>query len=314
MMRAMMRPCPARSRGMTLPEMLVALAIGLAVLLGAGHLLVLANSAYAAQMELAAMDDGGRYALELVARALRQAAATDPDSLLAAGADAAPARIAGLDARSVGRTTPGIEEPSADAVGGSDVLAVRFPGSGPVPDGDGSSVDCAGFTVAGGEEGWSIFHVARNSQGEAELRCKYRGNANWSADAIVAGVDGFQVLYGIDTDEPRDGAPNRYVNADAVRALDAALGTADEQELRRRTWWKRLVSVRIGLLLHGARATRTRPGDADYALLGPAYGESAEAGAADAGSVLREAAMTPDMRLRERRLFTMTVALPAVAP
>ena len=307
----MMPPRPARARGMTLPEMLVALAIGLAVLLGAGQLLVLANGAYAAQMEAAAIDDGGRYALELVARALRQAAATDPDTLLAAGADSAAARIAGLDARSVGRTTPGIDDPSADAVGGSDVLAVRFPGSGLAPDGDGSSVDCAGFTVADGEEGWSIFYVARNGQGEPELRCKYRGNANWSADAIVSGVDGFQVLYGIDTDEPRDGAPNRYVNADAVRALDAALGSADEQELHRRTWWKRVVSVRIGLLLHGARTTRNRPGSADYALLGPAYGE---AGAADEGSVLRESAMTPDLRLRERRLFTTTVALPAAMP
>jgi type IV pilus assembly protein PilW len=307
----MMPSLPARSRGMTLPEMLVALAAGLAVLLGAGQLLVLANSAYAVQMEAAAIDDGGRFALELVARALRQAAAADPDSLPAPGADGAPARIAGLDAHSVGRTTPGIDDPSADAVNGSDVLAVRFRGSGAAPGGDGSSVDCAGFTVAAGEEGWSIFYVARNAQGEPELRCKYRGNANWSADAVVAGVDGFQLLYGIDSDAPRDGAPNRYVNADAVRALDQALGASDAQDLHRRTWWKRVVSVRIGLLLHGAKATRTRPGNAEYALLGPAY---AEAGAADAGSMLREAAMTPALRLRERRLFTMTVAVPAAAP
>ena len=305
-----------RERGMTLVEVLVALAVGLGVVLGAGRLLVHANSAYAAQMEAAAIEDGGRYALELVARALRQAAAVDPEALSgalpgASGGTVGPARLAGLDAGTVGRATPGIDDPSPAAVNGSDVLAVRFPGFGPAPDGDGSSVSCAGFTVAQGEEGWSIFHVARNSEGEAELRCKYRGAANWSADAIVTGVDSFQLLYGLDTDDPRDGAPNRYVNADAIRVLDDALGAADETDLRRRTWWKRVVSVRMALLLHGARPTRSKPGGAVYTMFGPAY---AGAGATDAGVTLSEATMPAGLRLRERRLFTMTVALPAAMP
>ncbi len=311
-MRRMRLPA-RRAGGMTLVEMLVALAVGLGVLLGAGRLLAHANATYAAQVEAAAVDDGGRYALELVGRALRQAASVDPEALLGAAApDTLPARLAGLDASSVGRTTPGIDAPLPDAANGSDVLAVRFPGAGPAPDGDGSTVSCAGFTVAQGEEGWSVFHVARNADGEAELRCKYRGAANWSADAVVAGVDGFQLLYGIDTDEPRDGVPNRYVNADAIRALDAALGAADTHDLNRRTWWKRVASVRVALLLHGARATRAQPGSADFDLFGPAH--AAEAGSDDAGTVLHEAAMTRELRRRERRLFTMTVALPAALP
>jgi type IV pilus assembly protein PilW len=302
----------ARARGMTLVEMLVALAVGLGVLLGAGRLLAAANAAYAAQREAAAVDDGGRYALELVGRALRQAATVDPDDLFGAAApDAQPARLAGFDAGSVGRTTPGIATPLPDAANGSDVLAVRFPGAGPAPDGDGSTVSCAGFTVARGEEGWSIFHVARNADGEAELRCKYRGASNWSADAVVAGVDGFQLLYGIDTDEPRDGVPNRYVNADAIRALDAALGATDALDLNRRTWWKRVASVRVALLLHGARPTREEAGGIDYPLFGAAHAASAPD---DVGTLLRESAMSASLRKRERRLFTMTVAMPARLP
>lgn len=301
-----------RERGMTLAETLVALAVGLGVVLGAGRLLVHANAAYAAQVEAAAVDDGGRYALELIGRALRQAASIDPDALLSAAPDVRPARLAGLDAASVARTSPGIDDPLPDAANGSDVLAVRFPGAGPAPDGDGSVVSCAGFTVAAGEEGWSIFHVARNAQGEPELRCKYRGAANWSADAVVAGVDGFQLLYGIDTDEPRDGAPNRYLNADGLRALDAALGAADQQELNRRTWWKRVVCVRVALLLHGATVTRAEPGAIDYFLFGAAHAAADDG--ADAGTVLRESQMAPALRRRERRLFTMTVALPAAQP
>jgi type IV pilus assembly protein PilW len=291
-----------RQRGMTLAEMMVALAIGLGIVLAAGRLLVLANGAYAAQVESSAVDDGGRFAVDLIGRAVRQAGAVDVDTVAGAAADVAPARLAGLDARTLSRTAPGIEDPLPAAVNGSDVLAVRFPGA------DGS-VDCAGFPAAAGEEGWSIFYVARNGEGETELRCKYRGAAHWSADALVAGVDGFQVLYGVDTDDPPDGVANRYLNATAVDALDATLAGLGEAEFNRRTHWKRVVGVRVGLLLHGSRPTRAAPGSMRYDLLGPAYADAA--GADDPGSSLDEARMTSDLRRRERRLFTFTVALPA---
>lgn len=308
------RPHPRpRQAGLTLPEMMVAIAIGLAVMLAAARLLELANGAYAAQVESAALDDAGRYALELLGRAVRQAAYADPMQLdLSAPVDVLPARLAGLDARSLGSATAGIGVPLAAVANGSDVLAVRFPGAGAGAGagGDGSVLDCAGFGVAAGEEGWSIFYVAKNADGEAELRCKYRGAANWSADAVVTGVDSFQVLYGLDTDTPRDGAANRYVNADAIRALDTALGAGlPPQEFRRRTWWKRVVSVRIALLLHGARPTRRERADEAFQLFGASYA-SGEA-ERDEGTVLREDALPDGVRRRQRRLFSATVALPA---
>jgi len=301
-----------RQPGLTLVELMVALAVGLGVLLAGGRLLVLANGAYAAQVESAGIEDGGRFAVDLIGRAVRQAGAADVATVAGAAADAAPARLAGLDAHSLSRTTPGIVDPLPAAVNGSDVLAVRFSGAGTAPFGDGSAVDCAGFPVAADEEGWSIFYVARNSEGEAELRCKYRGAAHWSADALVGGVDGFQVLYGVDTDEPPDGVANRYLNAAAVDTLDAGLaGLAGlgEAEFNRRTHWKRIVGVRVGLLLHGGRPTRARPGSMRYDLLGSGYADAA--GAGDPGSSLDETRMTPDLRRRERRLFMFTVALPA---
>jgi len=230
---------------------------------------------------------------------------------LSAPVDVLPARLAGLDARSLGSTTTGIATPLAAVANGSDVLAVRFPGAGGGTSGDGSVLDCAGFGVASFEEGWSIFYVAKNGDGEPELRCKYRGTGNWSADAVVTGVDSFQVLYGIDTDTPRDGAANRYVNADAIRALDAAFAGLPAQELNRRTWWKRVVSVRIGLLLHGTRPTRHGPANAEFQLFGPLH--AANGGASDTGTVVREDALPDSVRRRERRMFSMTVALPAGA-
>ena len=290
-----------RQRGMTLAELMVALTIGLGIVLMAGRLLVLANGAYAAQAESAGVEDGGRFAIDLIGRAVRQASAIDADKVADPAADSAPARIAGLDARTLSRATAGIDDPLPAAVNGSDVLAVRFPG-------DDSAVDCAGFPVAADEEGWSIFYVARNREGEAELRCKYRGAAHWSADAVVSGVDGFQVLYGVDTDDPPDGTPNRYVNATGIDALDAGFAGLPPAEFNRRTYWKRVVGVRIGLLLHGNRPTRT-PGGARYDLLGTGYATAA--GGDDPGSSLDEARMTPDLRRRERRLFTFTAAVPA---
>jgi type IV pilus assembly protein PilW len=283
-----------RVDGLTLVELMVALAIGLGVALMAAQTLLAAQVAYGTLAEQAALDDGGRFALELVGRAVRQAAPFDPR------ADAAAAALSGLDARSLSHSAAALAGQTG-AVNGSDVLAVRFAGSA-----DGSALGCAGFAVAAGDQGWSIFYVAKSSQGDAELRCKYRApSGNWSSDALVGGVDGFQVLYGLDTDTPADGTPNRYLNADAIARLDAAPPPEGG------SWWRRVVSVRVGLLLHGARPV-ARGGAQRYHLLGPAY--AALAGDADPGSSLDEAALPADLRRRERRLFATTVALPARPP
>lgn len=300
----------ARQNGMTLAELLVALAVGLGVLLAGAVLMVSANQAYVAHEDAAGIDDGGRYALALIGRAVRQGAFVDWERLGAAGLDKnAPAPLAGLDSRSLVKTSVGIDDPVTGAVNGSDVLAVRYGGAGAAPDGDGSVVDCAGFTVHEAKEGWSIFYVARNGDGLAELRCKYKGAANWSADAVVAGVDGFQVLYGFDSDSPPDGIPNRYVNASTLSALDAALAPGERNE---KTAWKRVASVQVALLLHGEKASSAPVQPAGYALFGPAYG--AAQGGADAGVQLMRAELDGPRPAPARRLFTAVFAVGAPQP
>ncbi|MCD2519210.1 PilW family protein [Massilia sp. G4R7] len=314
-------------RGMTMAELLVAMSIGLVVLLAAGSLFVWANRAFAAQLETAAMDDAGRYALEVVARAVRQSAAADWERASGGPDPAAPAALSGLDAHSVPRTGFAIDNASPLAINGSDVLAIRFPGSGAPPAGDGGSLDCAGFGVHGDEEGWSIFYVARNAQDEAELRCKYRGASNWSSDAVVGAVDSFQLLYGVDLDG--DGAPERYLNASSLAELDAGLALAGataaqrEADLRRRTHWKKIASVRVALLLHGPVSKLDSTRQVVHALFGPDYG--AAHGQADAGTWLPEAELArlgdPGRPARDggngepryRKVFATTVAVPARA-
>jgi type IV pilus assembly protein PilW len=303
-----------RQRGITLAELLVSMTLGLAVLLAAGGLLVASSRAYVAQAEGAAQDDGGRFALELLGRSLRQASYVDWEQIApTVGIDTeAPARLSGLDGKSISKTANGIDDPLPGAVNGSDVLAVRFIGAGKAPDGDGSVTSCAGFPVHANEEGWSIFYVARNAQGEAELRCKYRGTGSWGADAVVAGVDGFQVLYGVDLDATPDGIANRYLNASALAALDAALvltaATPAERarELRRRTWWKRIVSVKVGLLLHGTQAGQDAL-PAQYDLFGSAYGDAQ--GDVDSGTRLRLADLDGRAGARAHSLYSATFTL-----
>lgn len=302
-------------RGVTYAELTVALTLGLLVALMAGALLVSANAAYVSQLDAANVDDGGRYALDIVARAVRQAAFVNWDrGDEDIGADAAaPAAVSGLDDRTLGKASDGIAEPLAGAVNGSDVLALRFVGSGPAPDGDGSVISCAGFPVHAFEDGWSIFYVAHNARGEAELRCKYRGKTNWGADAIVAGVDTFQVLYGIDTDVPPDGVANQYLSAAMVDRLDRGLvlegadPAARERDFQRRTHWKRVTSIKVALIVHGARRVDGKREPAVFDLFGPAYGDAF--GAADKGTRLREADLPDDLRLRERKLFGTTTLL-----
>ncbi|WP_166887618.1 PilW family protein [Massilia sp. CCM 8734] len=310
-----MRARPAlrwlRQAGLGLVELMVALVLGLLVTLAAAALLVSAQSGYAAQNALAQTDDAGRFALEAIERAARQSAWVDLEREGAPPSSAATAaRIGGLDNHVLAGGGPGIAAARPGGVNGSDVLALRFDGAGAGPDGDGSVLSCAGFAVGAANEGWSIFYVAPDAAGDAELRCKYRGQKGWRSEALVGGVDTFQVLYGLDTDEPGDGLPDRYLAAAAVNALDASLildgatPAERERDLRRKTHWKRVASVRVALLLHGAPGGAGGREPLAYELFGPGY-----SGADDPGTRIDEARLPPAQRWRERRIFATTIVM-----
>lgn len=304
-----------RQRGLSVTELLVAVTVGLLVLLFAAGLLVSASQGQAAQAEAAELEEAGRFAIETISRAVRQVAFVNWErGESGVGIDpSAPASIGGLDNHLVTKASDGFAEPLEGAVNGSDILALGFGGAGEGVHGDGSITSCAGFGVGEGADGWSIFFVARAASGEAELRCKYRGQASWGADAIVSGVDTFQVLYGLDTDTPPDGTANLFVSARVLRALDDALVLdsagqgARERELRRKTHWKRVASIRVGLVLHGRTQTRRDEAPAVYDVFGQAYADTQ--GRDDPGTQVNELAMAPALRGRERRVFATTIAL-----
>jgi type IV pilus assembly protein PilW len=304
--------------GWSVVEFMIAVALGLLITLLASGLFLASGSNYRNHSENMWLSDGGRYALQSMAQAIRQSATINWES------DGAPfelnpetpAAIDGRDASSISRASDGISAPLPPVANGSDVLALRFSGSGGGANGDGSSLNCAGFGVAAPADadarGWSIFYVAADAGGEPELRCKYRGGEGWGADAVVRGVDSFQVLYGVDTDTPMDGVPNTYLNASAVRALDDALALegATPAELardrHRKTHWKRVCSVKLALLLHGDSNSRADTVQTRFDLFGPAY---SDAHGEDQGVLVLEGQFPQAQRYRARRVFSMTVAL-----
>ncbi len=307
--------------GLTLVELMVSIALGLLVAMAASALLLSTKAGYVAQDEDAQIQDTGRYALELVARAVRQAAFENWDAREAPIITSAEisANIAGMDAASLKSTTAGLDSPLSTAVNGSDVLAVRFYGSGAGAAGDGTMVNCAGFGVpaptssdmADAGRGWSIFYVAVSASGEPQLYCKYLGNSDWSAQAVAHGVESFQVLYGVDADE--DGLADRLMTATEIKALDDALllegGSPAEMEIdrNRKTYWKRVVVIKVALLLRGTQRARADHLDGEYDLFGKDYTDAN--GTNDIGVHIKEKVLPENGRNRVRKIFTTTIQL-----
>lgn len=311
---------PRAQQGLTLIELMIAMALGLFVVLAATGLLLSSKAGYTVQDQIAHIQETGRYAMEIIARATRQAGHENWDGAVFSSlpsAELSPT-IIGLDAVTLKKTTAGVEHADVKgAVNGSDVLALRFFGDETAST-DGTILNCAGLAVAAptgtdadAERGWSIFFVGKDAGGEPELRCKYRTKSGWNADAIARGVESFQVLYGIDVDA--DGLPDRYASANAVDALDAQLSLDGENavvraaELNRKTHWKKIRAIRIAMLIRGTQSARDDAHGLRYDLFGALYANAHATN--DKGVRIEEGDLSAATRNRIRKLFEQTIQL-----
>lgn len=307
--------------GVTLIELMISMAVGMFVVLTATAVLVSVKSSYLEQDDEAQMQETGRYALDVIGRSVRQASHGSWGMSQGANHDvsAMGADVFGLDARSLKSRTSDIEAAVTKSVNGSDVLAIRFFGSGAEEAGDGTALNCAGFAAAApspidiseDKRAWSIFYVATDATGEPELYCKYRGDNSWTSHAIARGVESFQVLYGLDTD--MDGLPNRLLNASAIHTLDDALELNGVNAIERaadrnkKTHWKKVVVVKVAMLIRGAHDVRGRGPGMTYALFGDMYAN--EYGAGDLGVRIKASDLPGAVRGRTRRIFSTTIRL-----
>lgn len=294
-------PFRRRQSGMSLIELMIAMALGMGVALASLALLQAAAASYVAVNDNALVQDTGRYALDILAHAIRQANYIPYDSPAFMASPAfdltqlSPG-VEGIDNSRLSSHTAGLLAPRANTDNhGSDVLALRYFGSG--DEADGSILNCAGFAVAApvspamvataasaeAERHWSIFYVAADSTGEPELRCKYRTkNDGWHSTAIARGVEAFQVLYGIG--DTAGGPVTQYRNAARMSA----------------SAWRQVVAVRIAVLVRGTQRSSDGAADQVYHLFGPGYRDSLDPG------VTISASRLPD---RIRKQFQITVQL-----
>jgi type IV pilus assembly protein PilW len=299
-------------------ELMVSIALGLLVSMAATALLLSSKASYIAQDEGVRLQETGRYAIEAVTRAVRQAAYEnwDREAVALVNSSTMTASIAGLDASSLKETEAGIDAPLAKSINGSDVLAVRFVGAGSGANCDETMLNCAGFGVSEpvsmeADRGWSIFYVAADKTGEPELRCKYYGKTSWNTEAIARGIESFQVLYGVDTDA--DGAPDRFLSAAKIDEMDQTLildgpnAAARAIDKIRKTYWKKVVVVKVALLVRSAESVRTGAPPNQHDLFGKEYADTYAA--VDIGTRINEENLPAATRNRLRKMFSTTIQL-----
>ncbi|MBS0318587.1 MAG: PilW family protein [Proteobacteria bacterium] len=319
-----------RQTGLTLIELLVALALSLLVALAAATALVVARGGFAAVDAASQLRDNGRFASDLIQRLAVQTGykdlpyATTPAGPATAALSTDPdPNITGFNNALLSATDPlnKATARSASVVGyGSDILILRyqagetFPGSGVS---DKTMIDCAGFPANSTpadryDRMVSILHVGVGIDGEPSLMCMYLpSSGKFKTHPIIQGVENFQVLYGTDGVTPNtappadpaagaDSVPERYLRADQMTV-------AGDAEATNRNW-RRVRSLRIGMVLRGPPNSAQDKSAQTLYPLGLAKASttgasgSALSSTSDAGTVFKPPA---DGRLRQVVTFTV---------
>ena len=324
-------PSSQRQAGLTLVELLVAMALGLIIVLAAVAALVVSRQGFTQVDAASQLRDNARFAELLIQRLALQtgyrdiayAATSRPPSTH--GMTAEKPNIFGFNNRTHGSTDKSDEANSTErAIGssgyGSDVLTLRFQAAAAdsSTSADQAIIDCMGIPLARAmndryERYSSVFHIA-DSQGEPTLMCSRWEQAedlgSKSTEPLVSGVEMFQVLYGIDTtgktvtnadgstsNQP-DSVVDQYLTAEQMANADPAI------TLQR---WQQVRSLRIGMVLRGAPGSAI--GNTSTNTLYP-LGSSATSQALFAdNSIDPGTAFTPPNDGRLRQVVTFTVHL-----
>ncbi len=317
----------SRQSGLTLVELMVALVISMLISLAAVSALVVSRQGFNTLDVTSQLRDNGRFVSDLVQRLGVQTGYKD---VFYATREASPTEVAANIASNIfgfNNAKPSASDPlntaparSASEVGyGSDVLILRyqspetFPGSGVA---DGSMIDCMGRSITAiptsrDDRMASIFHVAVGTDGEPSLMCTRQTGTGFDTQPLVQGVEDFQVLYGTDNvvantapSGTTDSVPDNYLRADQMTVAGDSVATNNN--------WRRVRSIRVGMILRVAPGAQQQPNTTTDRLYPFGAGKSSSTGTV--GSALSSTAdigtiFTPPIDGRLRQVVSFTVHL-----
>ncbi|MCW5230599.1 prepilin-type N-terminal cleavage/methylation domain-containing protein [Verminephrobacter eiseniae] len=329
---------PSPQHGMTLIELMVAMALGLLIVLAAAASLLFAREGFTAVDAASQLRDNGRFLQNLVLRLGAQTGyknlrfATETKRLGDAPGNAlAPPDIFGVNNAKRGTQSEwdsGTERQSGEVGYGSDILVLRYQTSSATADSatsDKTMIDCAGVAATNvptepGDKLVSILYVKEDSAGaEPALMCarSETGAAPYDAQPIISGVENFQVLYGVDGIGPAntavpgttDRVVDRYLRADQLTVSGSQPASINKAATYAN--WRRVRSIRIGVVLRGPPGSAKPDGGNQtfYPLGITKDSASGTEGAAFSSSNDPGSIYTPPFDGRLRQTLTFTVHL-----
>ena len=203
-----------KQQGVTLIELMVSLVISVIVLLAVTSIYVTSKRSYALQDSLARQQENGRFAVEILSQDLRMASFQIDDTTDHSHAPFIPATTSEGGNGAANDTITIQYESNTDCLGRATPLN--------------SCRNYGGALSSGQRCAINQYSIDANNN----LVCL--GNGGPNPEVIVERVYNLQVLYGVDTDNTKDGTANKYVTWNNV-------STSERKG--------RIVSVRFGLLV-----------------------------------------------------------------
>src|SRR6218665_11427 len=329
---------PSPQHGMTLIELMVAMALGLLIVLAAAASLLFAREGFTAVDAASQLRDNGRFLQNLVLRLGAQTGyknlrfATETKRLGDAPGNAlAPPDIFGVNNAKRGTQSEwdsGTERQSGELGYFTHILVLHDQTSSATADSatsDKTMIDCAGVAATNvptepGDKLVSILYVKEDSAGaEPALMCarSETGAAPYDAQPIISGVENFQVLYGVDGIGPAntavpgttDRVVDRYLRADQLTVSGSQPASINKAATYAN--WRRVRSIRIGVVLRGPPGSAKPDGGNQtfYPLGITKDSASGTEGAAFSSSNDPGSIYTPPFDGRLRQTLTFTVHL-----
>ena len=262
-------------RGLTLVELMVALVLSLLVVVAAYASLTVARQGFGSVSGASQLRDNARFATAVIEQLAMQAGYKNDYNATYMQASSGIGGFNMSGSSDVANFVSGNSNASlpsgGQAINGSDILTLRYMVS-KVSDADGRADQAMINCLGSPEKSTSLMAESRLyvalSNGEPTLMCQYQTSANTysTGEPLIEGVEVFQVLYGLnDTSD---------ANTNTVDATTPNFAYKSASEITTDAQWRKVRSLRIGMVLRSNDGVASTRESQDYWPLGRAVGDT----------------------------------------